>query len=49
MNEKECNNFGHSVTFCPEVLLFSTNQQYQCPQLSIWNMVSQRMEYYPIS
>lgn len=28
---------------------FFTSQQYQLPQLSNWNMVSQKMEYYPIS
>jgi len=47
---KECNDFGHDVTFfSPQVLLIFTNQQYQLPHLSIWNMLSQRIEYYPAS
>lgn len=45
MSEKECDDFGHNVPFCPKVLLFSTNKQYQVPQFFIGNMVSQRMEY----
>lgn len=48
MNEKECDDFGHNVTFCPKVLLFFSNQQYQLPQLSVGDMVIQKMEYYPV-